>query len=107
MKSITVFAILLHFALGGILYATSTTPESEVVTFAHYPNQNAYFTLYKTGADAIIEGKPYSLQGSTVENLPGEFEILEGPTGNYITFNKNTGVTICRIEGRYLVSLPE
>jgi len=92
MKKTFLLVIGLHFALAGIIYATTTntepatalSPEDTQIARADFPNQNAFICLYKSGGEIALNGRTYTLQGETSTDKYGACELVESPTGNSV-----------------------
>ena len=94
MKKVTFLLVIgLHFALAGILYATTAnteptttlSPEDTQIARADFPTQNAFVCLYKSGGEIALNGRTYTLQGETTLDKYGACELVESPTGNAVT----------------------
>ena len=73
-KLATLAAIALHLTLAAVLYATTTNPEysappQDILLKAAAIDGNT-FAIYKAGAECLIEGKYYKLEGDGYENIP-------------------------------------
>lgn len=80
----TFLAVALHFALAGILYATSI-PEDIPIARANYPTKNAFICIYQSGAEIALNGRTHFLQGKANVDQYGAVELIEGPTGSAVT----------------------
>lgn len=101
-KFATLAAIALHLTLAAVLYSASTNPEytappQDILLKAAAIDGNT-FAIYKAGAECLIEGKYYKLEGDGYENIPFFTECVEGPTGNFIQIGD--GWVRARIEGK-------
>ena len=93
MKKTFLLVIGLHFALAGIIYATTTntepatalSPEDTQIARADFPEQNAFICLYKQGGEIALNGRTYFLQGETTVDKYGACELVESPIGNAVT----------------------
>ena len=92
MKKTFLLVIGLHFALAGIIYATTAnnepttalSPEDTQIARADFPTQNAFVCLYKSGGEIALNGRTYTLQGETTLDKYGACELVESPTGNSV-----------------------
>lgn len=50
---------------------------------------NAQFAIYQSGAEAVINGMAYTIEGDGYLNALRETEIVESPTGRYIVIADN------------------
>lgn len=101
-KLVTLAAIALHIALATILYAATTNPEytapPQDILLKSAAFEGNTFAIYRSGAECVISGKYYKLEGDSYESLPFQFECIEGPTGNFIQIGD--GWARCKIEGK-------
>ena len=99
--TVTTGAIALHLILAAALYSATTNPEytapPQDVLLKAATFDNAQFAIYKAGAECVIDGKPYKIEGDGAETLPLQFECVESPTGNFIQIGM--GWARARIEG--------
>ena len=95
-------AVLLHITLAAILYAATTNPEytapPQDILLKSAVFEGNTFAIYKSGAECVIGGKYYKLEGDGYENIPFFTECIESPTGNFIQIGD--GWARCRIEGK-------
>lgn len=102
----TLAAIVLHIVLAGVVLAAASDPKDQYLTQISYPRQGVTIGIYAGSADFGYMGRTHVLECSPYKNDLGEWEAIEGPTGDYIIIRGN-GVTEARIGGKYLVFLPE
>lgn len=98
--------VLLHLLLASVLYAAATNPKDRYLTQINYPRQGVSIALYAGSAEIGIEGRTHVMECSPYRNALGEWEAVEGPTGDFIRIGEN-GTTECRIGGKYMVFLVE
>ena len=99
----------MHIALFGLLYAgtaANTNPKDRYLTQVNYPKQGVSIALYAGSAEIGIEGRTRVLECSPYRNDLGEWEAVEGPTGDFLIIGQS-GTTTARIGGKYLTFLPE
>lgn len=101
-KFATLAAFALHLTIAAVLYATTTNPEYSaqpqdiLLKAAAFPD--ATLAIYEIGAECVISGKYYRIEGDGQETLPFQVECVEGPTGNFVIIGE--GWARCRIEGK-------
>lgn len=62
------------------------TPAQDILLkSAHF--ENAQFAIYRSGAEAVVDGTAYTIAGDGYLNALLETEIVETPTGNYIAIS--------------------
>lgn len=102
----TIAAVALHLILASVLYAAATNPKDHYLTQVNYPKQGVSIALYAGSAEILYEGRTHVLECSPYRNDLGEWEAVEGPTGDFLIIGQS-GTTTARIGGKYLTFLPE
>ncbi|GAB4486667.1 MAG: hypothetical protein OHK0019_00750 [Saprospiraceae bacterium] len=104
----TIMAVFTAFALAPNQPTTTekTTelhPEDILLKSAQY--DQSFFAIYMKGAEAIVEGKAYSIEGDGYLNSLHQTEIVDDETANYIVID-TFGVTRFRFNNISGVCVP-
>ena len=104
----TIMAVFTAFALApnqpnSTEKTTELHPEDILLKSAQY--DQSFFAIYMKGAEAIVEGKAYSIEGEGYLNSLYETEIVDDETGNYIVID-TCGVTRYKFDNRSGVCVP-
>ena len=105
------FTIIGAFALFALAPNQPTTtekttklhPEDILLKSAQY--DQSFFAIYMKGAEAVVEGKAYSIEGDGYLNSLYQTEIVDDETGNYIVID-TCGVTRYKFDNRSGVCVP-
>lgn len=102
----TIMAVFTAFALAPNKPNSTTKnelpPQDILLKSAQY--DQSFFAIYQQGAEAIIEGKAYRIEGDGYLNALHQTEIVDS-AGNYVVID-TMGVTRFQFENRSGVCVP-
>lgn len=109
------FLITLYAALGFMLYNAAGNNERPLRHETQLPSEdvllkvsrydNAQFAIYECGGEAVINGKPYYLEGDGYQNQFGGVQITDDSARCYIVID-TTGVTRFSFGDAHGICLP-